>query len=347
MGFLNQFETSTKMLLLSLTGTCNLSCKYCYANEHAADFMSVETAIQAVDIAARSKEKFILQFSGGEPLLNFPVIQAVIEHVQENKIPALMQVQTNGTLITEKIAKILKKGKVAIGVSIDGRTQENDRQRCFPNGSGCMQAILNGIEILKHHSIQIGVTCVVTAQNVNKLTGIVELAYYLGNVRRIGFDLLRGQGRGAEIKAAEPQDVKAGLEKAFTLAEKLEELTGRKILFAQLERVEKLKKGSLTTFAHCHAMNGAAIYVDATGDIYACASLVGNPDFYIGNIKTGVDRQKQAKVAELIKNSLHFCLECNDFSLCGGGCFARWYGSKTKMAYPSECSLKRTAIHCS
>ena len=104
---LNQLrERPIKMLLLSLTGTCNLACKYCYANEHAADFMTVGTAIQAVKLAARSGEPFILQFSGGEPLLNFPVIKAVIDYVGENKISALMQVQTNGTLITEEITQV-------------------------------------------------------------------------------------------------------------------------------------------------------------------------------------------------------------------------------------------------
>ncbi len=342
---LNQLrERPIKMLLLSLTGTCNLACKYCYANEHAADFMTVETAIQAVKLAARSGEPFILQFSGGEPLLNFPVIKAVIDYVGENKISALMQVQTNGTLITEEITQVLKQGKVAIGVSIDGRAAEHDAQRCFPNGRGSMQTILEGIEILKRHGIEIGVTTVVTAQNVHKLTGIVELAYYLGNVRRIGFDLLRGQGRGLHIKAAEENALKIGLEAAFGVADKLEKLTGRKMLFAQLERVEKLKRGIFTTFAHCHAMNGAAVYVDAIGDMYACASLVGNHDFYIGNVASGIDVEKQAKIARQIKASLHFCLDCSDFSLCGGGCFARWYGSQQKGAYPCECSLKRTAI---
>ena len=60
-----------KMLVLSLTGQCNFSCRYCYASEHDRGMMSFETAAKAIDLAACSGEHFVLQFSGGEPLLNF------------------------------------------------------------------------------------------------------------------------------------------------------------------------------------------------------------------------------------------------------------------------------------
>ncbi|WP_425060022.1 radical SAM protein [Sporomusa carbonis] len=67
-----------KMLILSLTGQCNFACKYCYAHEHPQDRMSLATAVKAVDLAAGSGKPFVLQFSGGEPLLAFDVMQDVI-----------------------------------------------------------------------------------------------------------------------------------------------------------------------------------------------------------------------------------------------------------------------------
>ena len=42
--------------------------------------------------------------------------------------------------------------------------------------------------------------------------------------------------------------------------------------------------------------------------------------------------------------SMFFCKQCEDFKLCGGGCFARWYGSGVKEAYLSECVLKQVSI---
>ena len=91
-------------------------------------------------------------------------------------------------------------------------------------------------------------------------------------------------------------------------------------------------------------MNGEAAFIDAKGDIYACSSLVGNKDFYIGNVKNGLDTILVKKVQEQIRTSMFFCKQCEDFKLCGGGCFARWYGSGVKEAYSSECALKRVSI---
>lgn len=74
-----------KNLVLSLTGRCNLACKYCYASPQIKEDMSEETARRAIDMAARGGEKFTIQLSGGEPLLTFPLIQKVIAYAREEK----------------------------------------------------------------------------------------------------------------------------------------------------------------------------------------------------------------------------------------------------------------------
>ena len=64
----------------------------------------------------------------------------------------------------------------------------------------------------------------------------------------------------------------------------------------------------------------------ATGDIYACSSLVGDNDFYIGNVFSGIEASLVEKTKSFIAQSMEFCRQCDDFKRCGGGCFARWYG---------------------
>lgn len=339
-------KKTIKMLVLSLTGKCNLSCKYCYAAKHPQVFMTMKTATKAINLAAASGKAFILQITGGEPLLAWTLLQNIIRYVHQRKIPAIMQIQTNGVLLTDAIAAELKAARVGIGVSLDGRPGQNDLQRCFADGAGTSSKIIAGIEKLKEHGMAIGITCVVTESNAARLDGIVAMAYYLGNVRRIGFDLLRGQGRGAALQPAASASLVMGLEKAFALADEMEKLTGRKLLFTQIERVEKLAKGELCGFAHCHAMNGQTAYVDATGNIYACGSLIGNQKFYLGDVEQGIDVHKQIEISNYIKASMTFCQTCAGFSLCGGACFARWYGRGGKGAYDLECSLKRTAADC-
>lgn len=76
---------SIKMLVLSLTGQCNFACRYCYAAEHDRSMMSPETALAAVRLAADGGERFVIQFSGGEPLLNFDCLKAVVDYVHQEK----------------------------------------------------------------------------------------------------------------------------------------------------------------------------------------------------------------------------------------------------------------------
>lgn len=338
-------DNALKMLVLSLTGACNFSCTYCYAADHSSMPMTPKTACAAIDLAAASGEPFVLQFSGGEPLLNYPTLAACIDYVQSKKIRAILQLQTNGALLTPEIAAALKKGRVGIGVSLDGRPECNDRFRRLSTGEPASQHILEGIRLLAAQNIEIGLTCVVTEHNATRLTEIVEMAYFLGNVRRIGFDLLRGQGRGNQLIPASPAQIRQGLLAARQKSNELAALTGKKLLISQVERVATLHGGSLLGFGHCHAMNGEAAFVDASGEIYACASLVGNETFRLGCVADGICRKRQAKIMFLIRQSMDFCRSCSDFTLCGGGCFARWYGANRSGAYETECSLKRESIH--
>ena len=110
-----------RMLVLSLTGDCNLACRYCYAAGQVPRTMAWETARRAIDLAAEDGIPFILQFSGGEPLLALPLLMQIAEYVHVNRIRARMDLQTNGTLITETAADFLRNAGIGVGVSLDGR----------------------------------------------------------------------------------------------------------------------------------------------------------------------------------------------------------------------------------
>jgi len=333
------------MLVLSLTGRCNFACRYCYAQAHPQGMMSLDTAIQAVNLAVGGGEPFMLQFSGGEPLLAFDLLQEIIRYVRQRRIPAVMQLQTNASLLDRRMVLFLRAAQVGVGISLDGRPGINDCLRCFPDGRGTSSQILRGAEHLATEGMEIGITCVIANENVNQLAGVVEMAYYLGNVRRIGFDLLRGQGRGRMLTPPPAQAVAQGLLEALRTAERLARQTGRTMLISQLERVETLSRGMVRGFGHCHAMNTEAVFVDAKGGIYACSSLVGDEDFRLGDVSEGIDESRRQAVTALIRDSMVFCRECPAFPLCGGGCFARWYGSGyAGKAYEAECALKQVCI---
>ena len=327
-------------LILSLTGACNYACTYCYAAFHPAAAMKKEVALRAVDMAGQKGLPFILQFTGGEPLLAFDTIKAVTARVEECRYPAILQLQTNASLMTDAMAEYLKKHKIAIGVSLDGRPAVNDVLRKVKDGSSASQATIRGIRLLAAHQIAIGLTCVVTRTNVKDLAGIIQMAYYLGNVRQIGFDLLRCAGRGTGLEPADPAAVTKAMQEVYALAQALEKATGVHIHFSQLDRMCKVSAGQGCVFGHCYTMHGEGAYVASDGKIYACSSLVCEPQYLIGDVcNGGFDIEKAKKVGEQVAAAMQACRECKLFGVCGGGCFTRWRGRGGKAA--EECAMYR------
>lgn len=334
-----------KQVVLSLTGQCNFACRYCYASEHSKTMLTPELACAAVALVAKQngKQPFIVQFSGGEPLLNVPALKAVVELVEQQKLPCQLQIQTNGSLLTRALAQYLYEHKVGIGISLDGRPTVNDWLRLTKEGKGATSKTLQGLAILQELGIGCGLTCVVSAVNVKQLEGIIDFAYYLGNVRVLGFDLLRGQGRGDSLQPANKEQMETALAKVWQRNEALSKLTGYKIKLIQQEKASRrLREQAAIPFSHCHAMSGEAAFVDATGKFYACASFVGDERFYLGNVSTGIDTARVQAVAELVSNAMSFCRSCVSFDLCGGGCLARWYTTDLNCTntYEAECTLK-------
>ena len=304
--------------------------------------MTWETARRAIDLAAASGAPFILQFSGGEPLLALPLLHQIVDYIRTNRIRARMDLQTNGTLLTEETAAFLRCARIGIGVSLDGRPAEHDAHRCYPDGRGSSMDVIAGIQCLGRRGIAIGLTCVVTAENVAELSGVIEMAYYLGNVRRVGLDLLRGQGRGVNVRPAREEDVALAMERVFALCRKLERLTGRHIVIAQAEQAACLAHRVDGGFSHCHAMSGAGIHVDALGRIYACSSFVGDERFLLGDVEHGIDVRRQRELSHEMQRTMVFCRACTDFLRCGGACYARLAGNNALCT--AECVLKRAAM---
>ena len=333
-----------RMLVLSLTGNCNLACRYCYASAQDRRTMTWETARRAIDLAAEGGTSFILQFSGGEPLLSLPLLRQMADYIRINRIRARMDLQTNGTLITDETADFLRGAGIGIGVSLDGRPHVHDVHRCYPDGCGSSMDVIAGIQRLGQRGIAVGLTCVVTAENVGELPGIIEMAYYLGNVRHIGFDLLRLQGRGAAVRPAREGEMARAMTEVFVRNEHLGRLHGYRIAIAQEEQAACLSQRTGDGFSHCHAMSGAGVHIDAAGRAYACSSFVGDARFLLGDVEHGIDVQRQEEVAREMQSAMAFCRACADFAGCGGACYARWAGQQHSALSNADCALKRAAM---
>ncbi|MEM9073845.1 MAG: His-Xaa-Ser system radical SAM maturase HxsB, partial [Myxococcota bacterium] len=130
--------------ILVITLRCNETCVYCHASRAPMDAldtdMSRETAEQAIDVIFRSPSPFLtIEFQGGEPLVNFEVVQHAIAYALEKNKTAQKQLEftmvSNFALMTEEKLAYLVDHKVQLCTSIDGPKGLHDKQRKLPTAS--------------------------------------------------------------------------------------------------------------------------------------------------------------------------------------------------------------------
>ena len=141
------------------------------------------------------KRPLTVQFAGGEPLLNWELIEAVTEYVEKQRPGTRLQLQTNGISMDRQKADYIREHKIATGVSLDGIPEVNERLR------GRTAEAVAGIRTLGEAGVYVNLNAVVTSVNVQKLPQLVDFAWYLESVAGIGLDLLRAAGRGEEAFA--------------------------------------------------------------------------------------------------------------------------------------------------
>ena len=112
-----------KAMCLHAAHDCNLRCKYCFADTgefhmHSRALLSVDTGMKALDwLVAHSGNRHHLEvdFFGGEPLMNFPVVKELVAYGRSleaaNNKRFKFTTTTNAVSMTEEIMDFLNKEK--------------------------------------------------------------------------------------------------------------------------------------------------------------------------------------------------------------------------------------------
>lgn len=155
-----------------ITDICNLNCQHCFATAFKA---SSRRKMQIEDFRQVMKEANKLgavnfSFQGGEPLL-FPQLEELIKAAAPYK--NLISVTTNGTLLTPKRAKQLRKIGVDIfTISLDSMNMED--HDFFRNKKGAYDKTLKGIEAALENDCNVTIGTVLSHQNIRS-EGIKKL----------------------------------------------------------------------------------------------------------------------------------------------------------------------------
>ncbi|MBI4674112.1 MAG: radical SAM protein [Chloroflexi bacterium] len=182
----------------SVTPDCNLSCVYC-ANQRAGTNgqskatpelgeLFINRVVEYIQ-TRQVKTNLTIEFTGGEPLLNFPVIKHTIDYAKDiwaplNLPPIDFSIVTNGTLVDDElIALILEYGAetVGISVSVDGTAMVHNVQRRFPSAKGSFDKAVTNLRRLQSAGIPVtGTISVVTSHSQTELAAMARSLIELG-----------------------------------------------------------------------------------------------------------------------------------------------------------------------
>ena len=350
---------SIKALCLHVAHTCNLNCSYCFASQgkYHGDraLMSLETGKKAIDFLIENSgyhKNLDIDFFGGEPLMNWEVCKELVKYGREQEKLHGKNIRftltTNGVLLNDEVTEFCNKEMHNVVLSLDGRKDVNDRFRVDMAGNGSYDRIVPNFQkfVEKRGSKSYYMRGTFTHHNTDFVNDIKHML-------DLGFTEL-----SMEPVVTDPTSPSALTEEDLpVLFEQYEEL-------ARL-MVKRYNEGKPFTFYHymLDLTCGPCIYkrvagcgsgteylaVTPWGDLYPCHQFVGDPNYKMGDIYTGVTAaETRDKFAACNAYSRPECRDCWAKLYCSGGCAANSYHATGDIqgVYEYGCKLFKKRIEC-
>ena len=349
-----------KAMCLHAAHDCNLRCKYCFAA--TGDFcmgerklLPYEVGKAALDWLVEKSGKRVnleVDFFGGEPLMNFPVIKRLVEYgrsiEKEKNQHFKFTTTTNCVAMTDEIMDFLNKEMDNVVISMDGRPEVHDRMRPTVNGKGSYELIA---EKAKRFAEKRG-------QKQYYVRGT-----FTGYNKDFGNDVLFLADQGFEQISVEPVVTDPSCEYALK-EEDLPQIMAEYDRLAQIY-LDRRANGKWFNFFHfmidlaggpclrkrltgCGAGN-EYVAVTADGDIYPCHQFVGREGMRMGSVLDGTfDTAMQARFQQNTVLTKEKCSQCWARFYCSGGCQANAHAFNGDISkpYEMECKLEQKRLEC-
>lgn len=353
-----QISSSLQQITLGVTEDCNLRCKYCiytgsYAGSrvHRKQNMTLEVAKNAIDYlyahCADSKPPLAIGFYGGEPLLNFELIEQVVPYCKDRiKKPLLFTITTNGTLLSEKIIKFLRDNCVSLLVSMDGPKTIHDKYRHFYNSEkGSFDVIVNNLKKLQEFDkdyfksmVTLSMTLVppVNLDAVDRFVTEIGVKPRISLMQTFGSELLDSREVHKYLSPEESRNLMIKFAKAATNGVFKQRPLPEDYLFCRGLYWGSLKKlyvrrysdgfnNGTFTYTNLCIPGASKLFVTPNGQFLVCERVDGINDLCIGDVRTGVDIDKAISlVKQFNKFREETCKGCWVIRFCSM-CFATAY----------------------
>ncbi len=341
-----------RTLVLMLTTSCNLACRYCYEDREEGCVPPVDGGGEPGEMSPESLREsvgFLLDHSGevrkvsvvlfgGEPLLRFPLLRVAVHEARAMAKARGKEISfsltTNGTLLTAEIARFLKENRVSVCVSVDGPREVHDVNRPYATGRGSYDDVKRGIAHLMENRGGYPLAARVTLGS-----GGVDVRTTFRHLRDIGFD---------EVGFA-PASAKEGSRTALTGEELDAVLDGFRDL--AVEYVDDVRERRMPAFSNMTQILGlihrgdpmpypcgagiGMLAADPSGVLYPCHRLCGVGES-MGDPSRGIASDARARFLDGARRRRESgCDACWAKNFCAGGCYHDAYLRQGDLFAPS------------
>ncbi len=171
-------------LYIMVSGMCNLSCTYCFADQ---DSYGVEKYSRLIEEKVIERLPELLSafptiggivFFGGEPLLAYKYIEKIIKQIE--KISNFkLGIVTNGTILNNDIITLLKTYHIHVTVSVDGWKIVHNMNRKTIRGNGTFDIIIKNLDIIKTLELPIKIEATYNPDHYKNGVTPYKIALYL------------------------------------------------------------------------------------------------------------------------------------------------------------------------
>jgi uncharacterized protein len=228
---MRRLPDSTGLHIFVVTLRCEHTCRYCQVSRQPSaksEFdMTEPTARRALELAFMSPSpQMKIEFQGGEPLLNFPLIRWITTEAmnKEHGKDLAFVIATNLALLDDEILDFCAEEDVYLSTSLDGPADLHNGNRRRPGQDSWQQAVA-GIKRVQDRlgRDRVSALMTTTAASLDRAAEIVDLYAELGlygiflrPISPYGFALRRRGGAGYEV-AQWLEFYQAGLERVAEL----------------------------------------------------------------------------------------------------------------------------------
>ena len=307
-------------LIIKPTNECNLRCSYCYHSErgYESDKMPMELFNDICLKTFPFFDNIKILWHGGEPLMMglgfFESTMAIINQVKHDYHTQVgIALQTNGTLIDENWIDFFKKNDIKIGMSFDGKVNEQTR--------GDTKKLLSIFEMMRSRDMRVGVIHVLTKLNIEYI--LEDYEFYKNNRISVKFNPVFDN----ELHKAK---------RVINQSESYVYWLSRLFDYWAVDEKCEINVDPFIEYVHLVAGNAHScefssclthwLSIDHRGEITPCGRNY-SADYNLGNVSSFSDLYdafKTTKYMDLIQKSITRRDDCKRnccyFEYCRGGC---------------------------